>query len=185
MDIHFHHDTHESQLHQLIRHSREAQQRDRYRVALLAAQGQETTQIIQALARSRGFVQRWAYAYRDGGIAALQAKPRGGRRPRLDPQQIQRLKERVLAGPLPQIDAGVCTLRGKDFQRILQNEFGQRYSLGGAYDLLHRLGFSCLKPRPRHPKNDPVAMRQWLSDAPLLSRTSGLSTRASTSKSGL
>jgi hypothetical protein len=28
------------------------------------------------LQRSRGFVQRWAYAYREGGIEALKEKPR-------------------------------------------------------------------------------------------------------------
>lgn len=170
LDIPFHSNGDERELDRLIALSKEAQQRDRYRVALLAASGQETSAIIHTLARSRGFVQRWAYAYRDSGIQALQAKRRGGSRPRLDPQEQQRLLQRVQAGPLTEVDEGVCTLRGKDVQRILQSEFGKHYSLGGAYDLLHRIGFSCLRPRPRHPKSDPILMTQWLDGAPLFPR---------------
>jgi transposase len=64
----------------------------------------------------------------------------------------------------------VCALRGRDAVRILKNEFGVEYTLDGVYDLLARLGLACLKPRPRHRKNDPAVMRQWLETAPLLSR---------------
>jgi transposase len=151
-----------------IRQSRSAEQRDRLRVALLAIEGQETSLIMDKLGRSRGFVQRWAYAYRDGGIPALAAKKRGGSRPRLSPQEEERFAQRIRAGAT-EAD-GVCTLRGKDAQRILAQEFGQSYSLGGAIDLLHRLGFACLRPRPRHRKNDPAAMTRWLNQAPLLSK---------------
>ena len=68
--------------------------------------------------------------------------------------------------------------------RILQAEFGVTYSLQGAYDLLHRLGYSYLRPRPRHRKNDPAAMQAWLKDAPLLPRASGTSTPTRRSRSG-
>ena len=58
-------------LRRLVRAQRDAQQRDRYRVVLLVLEGLETQAIQDCLSRSRGFVQRWAYAYRDGGITAL------------------------------------------------------------------------------------------------------------------
>lgn len=64
----------------------------------------------------------------------------------------------------------VCTLRGKDVVRILEREFGAKYTLNGAYDLLERLGFSCLSPRPRHEKNDPAGIADFKAQAPLLSR---------------
>jgi hypothetical protein len=50
--------------------------------------------------------------------------------------------------------------------------------------LLHRLGLSCLAPRPRHRKNDPEQMRKWVEDAPLLSRTSPKRTPSKESRSG-
>jgi transposase len=75
----------------------------------------------------------------------------------------------MLAGAT-EADGGVCSLRGVDAVKILEAEFGVRYTLDGVYDLLHRLRLSCLAPRPRHRKNDPQAMREWLDGAPLLSR---------------
>ena len=75
-------------------------------------------------------------------------------------------KARVDAGPRP--SDGVCTLRGKDVVHILESEFGVGYTLDGAYDLLHRLGYSCLTPRPVHEKNDPALVQHFKKHAPFL-----------------
>lgn len=45
-----------------------AKQRDRWRALLLALEGQTTTVIMDKLGRSKNFVQRWAYFYRDHGL---------------------------------------------------------------------------------------------------------------------
>ena len=78
----------------------------------------------------------------------------------------------------------MCTLRGRDIVRIIKQSFNQEYSLNGVYRLLHSMGYSCLKPRPRHEKNDPKAMEDWVRQAPLFSSTSASSTPARRSKSG-
>ena len=62
---------------------RDALRRDRYRAVLLALEGQEAVAIAAALGRARRSVQDWAYAYRDGGVEAIQPKPRPGRKPKL------------------------------------------------------------------------------------------------------
>ena len=93
------------------------------------------------------------------------------------------LSKRFKSGPT-EADEQRCTLRGKDAQRILEQEFKVKYTLGGAYDLLHRLGFSCLKPRPKHRKNDVHVMNQWLEDAPLFSSDNASNTQRRRSKSG-
>jgi len=170
-------------LEQHIREERDAEQRDRYRVVVLAIQGKQTRTIQDTLARSRGFVQRWAYAYRDHGVDAIGEQPRGGSQPKLDPAAQAKFIERFTAGPT-EADGGVCTLRGKDAVRILSEEFGVEYSLNGAYQLLHRNGLECLRPRPRHRKNDPQAMQQWLDDAPLLSSANANNAPTRRSRSG-
>jgi transposase len=129
-------------------------------------EGKSSYWIAHTLDRGRASVQRWAYAYRDGGLDAIVIEPQPGRPTKLDRDQQERFKQRLDAGP-GDADGGVCTLRGKDVVRILDQEFGVAYSLQGAYDLLHRLGYSCLKPRPRHRKNDPQAMAAWKQDTPL------------------
>jgi transposase len=143
-----------------------ALQRDRYRAVLLALDGQEAVAIARALGRSRRSVQDWVYAYRDGGIDQLLPGKSTGRPTKLPRQREGELKKRLDAGPLAQ--DGVCTLRGKDVVRILEQEFGVRYSLDGAYDLLERLGYSCLSPRPLHEKSDPQQIEQFKQHAPFL-----------------
>lgn len=169
MDVRLRDRADEGRLEELARCEADAKQRDRYRAALLATRGLETRQVMAMVGRSRGFVQRWAYAYRDQGVEAIGAKPQPGRPPKLRREEQEAFKQRLLSGPTA-ADGGVCTLRGEDARRILASQFGVAYSLNGVYDLMHRLKLSCLKPRPRHRKNDPQAMTDWVERAPLLSR---------------
>ncbi|MGH9669105.1 MAG: winged helix-turn-helix domain-containing protein [Terriglobales bacterium] len=152
----------------LARREKDAEQKDRCLVGVHACRGVEAAEIQRMLARSRGFVQRWAYAYRDGGIEGLKQQPRPGRTPKLPRAREAELKARLDAGP--RVEDGVCTLRGKDVRRILDQEFGVKYTLDGIYPLLHRLGYSCLAPRPRHEKQDVAAQKKFKEEsAPFLS----------------
>jgi len=155
-------------LDELIARERVAVQRDRLRAVRLALDGVEALQIAATLSRSRRFVQEWAYAYRDGGVEAIRPGKSSGRPTKLPRDKEQAFRARMLGGATG-ADGGVCSLRGVDALKILEAEFGARYTLDGVYDLLHRLKLSCLVPRPRHRKNDPQVMQQWLEGAPLLS----------------
>ena len=172
-----------AELNRRIRNEREAEQRERYRVVVLAIAGWETSEIQAATSRSRGFVQRWVYAYRDRGVEGLIAQPRGGSELKLSRELQKHFVERFKAGPAER-DGGVCRLGGRDGVRILEQEFGVAYTLNAVYELLHRNGQSCLRPRPRHRKSDTQAQQQWLERAPFLSRKSVKNTRTSRSKSG-
>lgn len=182
MQVTLHHPEELTQLRQQSRQQRDAKQRDRYRAILLAIEGHDAPSIARTLGRSRRFVQWWVYRYRDHGFESVVPKRQTGRPPNLPATKERSFKERFLADPT-EAD-GVCTLRAKEAQRILQEEFGVEYTLAGVYDLLHRLGLSCLAPRPRHRKNDPEQMQQWVENAPLLSRTSPKRTRSKNSRSG-
>lgn len=160
----------------LAANQKNAKQRDRYRAVAMALEGRSTSHIMYVLSRSKNFVQRWTYFYRDGGIDAIVPTPQKGRPTILPAKKEQIFKQRILAGPTSE-DNGICTLRGKDAMRILQKEFGVKYTLNAVYALMHRLGLSCLTPRPRHRHNDPAAMEQWLNDAPFLSKQSKKKTR--------
>jgi transposase len=156
-----------AELGRRARAARHALQRDRYRAVLMALDGRKAPAIAKALGRARRSVQDWVYAYRDGGVDALRPRPRPGRPTKLTRDREGEFKARLDAGPTP-ADGGVCTLRGKDVVAILEREFGVKYSLDGAYDLLERLGYSCLSPRPLHEKADPAAVEDFKARAPLL-----------------
>lgn len=152
----------------LIAAEQKATQRDRYRMALLAIRGTKKKEIAGLLGVPTSVVEEWAYRYRDGGVDALRSKKRTGRAPKLAPERHEEFKARIMAGPRE--GDGVCTLRGKEAVRILNEEFKVEYTLNGVYKLLHRLNLSCLTPRPRHEQNDPQAMEEFKTSAPLLSR---------------
>lgn len=174
MTVTVHHPDDVDRLSQLVACQRKAIQRDRYRVVWLTMRppdGVELTreQIAKMVGRSRQFVDEWVGRYRRGGMDHLHARKQPGNKPSLTPEQQQAFKARLLAGPTD-ADGGVCTLRGKDAQRVLEVEFGVPLKLTAVYEWMHRVGLSCLKPRPRHRKNDVQTMEAWLDQAPLLSR---------------
>jgi len=154
------------ELKQRIKAASHPLQRDKYRAVMLALERRRAPAIARMLGRSRRAVQEWVYIYRDHGIDALLPCKRLGQPTKLPRDQEAGFRARLEAGPT-QAD-GVCTLRGKDVVRILETEFHVSYTLDGAYDLLHRLGYSCLTPRPRHEKNDPAAVQSFKDRAPLL-----------------
>ncbi len=168
-------------LRTLAASERNAKQRDRLRAVALALDGELTEEIMTTLDRSKNFVQRWVYAYRDGGIEAIRAKKQSGRKRKLTKEQSDQLAERLDAGATEK-DA-VCTLRGEDIRAIIQEMFNTSYSLNGVYALLHALGYSRLRPRPRHEKNNPEAMDEWKKTAPLFFSASASSTPAKKSRS--
>src|SRR5687768_5882698 len=118
----------------------------RFQAVLLAKQGWTAPLVARSLGRSLRGVKNWLAQYNRGGVEALQERPRTGRPRRLAPEHYPRLRQRLDAPPRP--EDGVCTLRGLDVQRLLEQEFGVLMSLQAAYDLLHRLGYSSLMPRP-------------------------------------
>jgi transposase len=97
--------------------------------------------------------------YNAEGLAGLE--DRRGQEPEspLTPEQEEQVCRRLEAGPRP--EDRVCSLRGVDVQRILATEFGVQRSLPAVYHLLHRLGYSYLRPRPRHRRADPQAQEEF------------------------
>jgi transposase len=125
----------------------------RHQAGVLAKQGHSAPEIAQALGCSRRAVQTWVAQYNQGGVPALRERPHTGRPPRLAGPDRLRFQERLEAGPTP--EDGVCTLRCQDLRRILEEEFGVRLKRQAVYDLLHRLDYSSLMPRPEHEQANP------------------------------
>ena len=164
------------ELRRRIRREANAKQRDRWRAVLLALEGHTAAAIMDKLGRSKNFVQRWAYFYRDHGLERVRPRKQPGKSPKLPREQHPAFLDRI--------NQSEQILRGRDVVELLRQEFGVVYSLNGAYNLLHRLGYEPLKPRPVNPKKDPEEQQAWKQSAPLLSGKSPRTTRTSPSKSG-
>jgi len=103
-------------------------------------------------------------AQKGGGIEALKDKPRPGKPTTLPRRMEKRFCRRIAQGPSKQ--DGVSVLNGPAIKHLLEREFGVVYSLWGVYDLLHRLGYSCLCPRPQHENTDPKAHAEFKKTCP-------------------
>jgi transposase len=125
----------------------------RVQAVLLAKQGWTASHLTQSLGCSLRSVKNWVAQYNRGGIEPLRDNPRPGRPRCLDPEHYPRLKQRLDSPPTP--EDGTCSLRAGDVRRILEREFGVLMGRQAVSDLLHRLGYSDLMPRPHHEDANP------------------------------
>lgn len=157
------HDTLE-ELRAAVRRTADADERDRVRMVVHAREGDTGAMIAHRLGCTDRAVRKWIRRYNEGGLAGLKDLPRSGRPRHLEPAKEGAVRRRLDAGA--QVQDGVCALRGEDVRRILEEEFGARYCLSGAYVVLHRLGYSSLVPRPQHPGSDPAVQEEFEKNTP-------------------
>ena len=144
------------ELRVLAREQESAKMVIRLHAIALAQEGKSAAEIAEQLGYSRRGVQFWVRWYNHNGVEGLRHEGGQGRKPTLEEKEQQRLRQRLDAGPVAEKDGGVCTLRGLDVQRILQEEFGKVRCLSSVYNLLHTLGYNDLLPRPQHKDADPA-----------------------------
>ena len=133
----------------------------RLHAVALAKSGKTAPDVAAEVGYSRRGVQGWIHWYNRGGIEELRNEGGQGRKPTLSEQDREKLKQRLDGGPLPERDEGICTLRGRDVQRILREEFGKVRCLSAVYNLLHDIGYNDLIPRPQHKEADPAALEAF------------------------
>jgi transposase len=154
--------------------------RDRLQIVILAMQEQFAPEIARAVGAGRRNVQDWVYRYNASGLDGL-VDHRGGNHRHLSDEQelrIYELLQRTASDP----HDGVR--RGEDLRRWVHVQFGVLYTLTGIYDMLNRLGYSCLMPRPRHANSDPTAQTLFKTKSAAKWLKSPRPIRASASKSG-
>ena len=159
------------ELQALFRQEREARRAKRIWIVWQARLGQTAPQIAEGIGMSRRAVQEWVRRYNGEGLAGLDTRAGQGREPILSESERQLVAKRVEAGPQ---ESDVCSLRGVDFQKFLETQFGKLLSLTTVYRLLHELGYEWLVPRPKHRKSDPDAIAafqkkfppSWLASRP-------------------
>jgi len=170
------------QLRKLYRTQTNARLARRIQGVYLAKMGLTCPQIMKITGNGRRTIQQWLAKYNRGGLDELSEKPRPGQPTKLPRQREKEFCRRLEAGPTEK--DGVSVLNGPAIRRILEKEFGVLYSGQGLYDLLHRLGYSCLCPRPQHEQADRQAQDAFKKSSPKYWTKSPRSTRTRPSRSG-
>lgn len=158
------------QLRELAKQQKDARLRVQLQAVVLAKEKKPAPDIAKSLGHGRRTVQQWLHDYNAGGIDGLADKRGGNHRYLTEPQEDQ-LRQRLDAGATR--DDGVCSLRAAEVRTIIHQQFNKLYKPSGVYELLHRLGYSYLCPRPRHPLSDPQAQDDFKKTSATRSSRSG------------
>lgn len=123
-------------------------------------EGKSRTEAALNSGMDRQTLRDWVHRYNAEGLAGLFDRPLPGRRPRLTDEQLRELATIVDTRPDPAID-GVVRWRRIDLCAVVERRFGVRLAERSMGAILHRLGFTRLSARPRHPQSDPEAQAQY------------------------
>jgi transposase len=127
--------------------SRRDAERRRMRAMTLLDQEWSQANVARKLGVTPAAVSQWVKARREGGEAALKARPHPGPTPRLDDRQLKRLEKILLRGPRRAgYPTELWTL--KRIAEVIKTTFGVTYDPSGVWHVLNRMGWSCQKPAP-------------------------------------
>ena len=106
--------------------------------------------IARTLHRCKAWVHKWQQRYRARGLEGLYDLKRSGRPAFLDRDQKADFVRRIQLGP--EQDDSISVFTARTIRDVLAAEFTCNYSMSGVYNLLKRLKFKRIRPRPRHEK---------------------------------
>ncbi|MDT3447041.1 winged helix-turn-helix domain-containing protein [Pseudofrankia sp. BMG5.37] len=135
----------------------------RLRAAAMFADGLPAPQVAVRLRVSRKSAYAWQQTWRAGGTEALRSSGPASRC-RLDDEQLARLDDELDRGPAVHgwtVDQRWTLSR---VALLIEDLFGQSYTLTGVAKLLHRLGYSAQRPTQRAVERDERAVATWQRD---------------------
>jgi transposase len=117
-------------------------------------------EVARLVGASLSSVKRWRCAWREGGIAALAAKPHPGPTPKLSQDQKQKLVTILKDGPS---QAGFSTdlWTTARVAKVVRKKFRVSYHPDHVGRILHDLGFSPQKPQQVAREQDAAAVERW------------------------
>lgn len=130
----------------------EGDERARRRILMMLqlARGKSTTAVAREFLCSQSLVMYWKRRLEGEGVEGLRDKPRPGRPPKISLEVVGRVKERIT-------EEGYV-VKASIVRDTIVRESGVTYSVRQVQRLMHRWGFSLIRPRKKHylAKNEEV-----------------------------
>ena len=132
----------------------------RLKAAKLFEQGVSQAEVARRCSVSRESARRWHAQWESAGKAGLKKAGRAGRKPRLQPSELENLRRGLKEGPeVLGYGTGLwTTLRVAD---LIERQTGQKYHPGHVWRILRSLGWSCQRPTGRATQRDEPAIQRW------------------------
>tara|TARA_Y100000310_G_C20597986_1_gene771502 strand:- start:869 stop:1327 length:459 start_codon:yes stop_codon:yes gene_type:complete len=117
----------------------------------LDKKGKAQQEIAELLDCNQSSVSRLLGKYKHKGN--VKDLPRSGRPTKLTKQNLLRLKKKILTN-VKEANNNYCSVSTKEIKELISKEIGEVYSLRHVERIMHRIGFSLVKPRPQHVRHD-------------------------------
>jgi transposase len=136
----------------------------RKRAVMSVQKGESPEAVARILQISRQAMYGWLARYREGGWDNLDAKKRGGRRPRLDASAMKWVYDTVtMKNPL-QLKFSFALWTSKMVGQAISKRFGITLSKASVCRLMGQLGLSPQRPLWRAYQQQPEAVEKWLNE---------------------
>jgi len=134
-------------------HAAEASAKEKLRllIAIKRKEGASFDAIAEQLEMKRITVNKILHRFQERGISAKTDEKRSGRPRKLTQKQLKNLRKALISGPRKGTNVLWTTRMIMD---LVRREYGLVYTTRHVRRVLHQLGFSVQKPRPRHYKTD-------------------------------
>lgn len=124
--------------------------------------GQEVSEVAEAVGAAALSVRRWWADYRDQGEAALAAGTVPGRPPKLTPRQAQQVLAWVREGNAEDFGFDTPRWTAPRVAALIQQRLGIRFHPRYLNDWLGRHGISPQLPQRVPREQDPAAIQHWI-----------------------
>ncbi len=132
----------------------------RLKAARLFDQGLNQAEVSRKLQVHRQSVSRWHQAWKSHGTPALRKAGRAGRKPRLQPAQLEQLRHGLKAGP-EALGYGTGLWTTGRVADLIERQSGEKFHPGHVWRMLRSLGWSRQRPVGRATQRDEAAIRKW------------------------
>jgi transposase len=126
--------------------------------------GQSPETVALALGINRVTMYGWLARYRDGGWAALDARKRGGRKPKLDAKAIRWIYKTVTEKNPLQLKFTFALWTARMIGQVIYSKFGVKLSKSSVCRLLAQLGLTPQRPVWRAYQQRPEEVQKWLQE---------------------
>jgi transposase len=124
--------------------------------------GESPEIVARALGINRTTIYDWLALYRKGGWGALEAKKRGGRRPKLSGRALKWIFDTITMKDPLQLKFSFALWACDMIRKLIFERLGVKLSKASVNRLLHQIGLSPQRPLWRAYQQNPEAVKQWL-----------------------
>jgi transposase len=127
-------------------------------------EGESPEDVVRVLGISRATIYGWLSRYRQGGWGQLDAKKRGGRKPKLGGQALAWVYKVVTLGDPRQYKFEFALWTSNMVRVLIRRQWGIALSRASVCRLLNQLGLTAQRPLWRAYQQNPVVVERWLKE---------------------